>query len=41
MDKEFRDKIERFKDIGRKIFLDEKVNFKPLKEKDKIDDVIT
>ncbi len=39
MDKEFRDKIERFKQIGRKIFLDEKANFKPLKEKDKKDDV--
>jgi len=39
VDKEFCDKIERFKEIGRKIFLDEKENFKPLKEKDKIDDV--
>ncbi len=39
MDKEFRDKIARFTDIGRKIFLDEKANFKPLKEKDKKDDV--
>jgi hypothetical protein len=32
MHKEFCDKIERFKKIGRKIFLDEKANFKPLKE---------